>query len=195
MQLTARTRKIPLPQTVRGYIQIITTIPRREPVAIKFKTTQKLQTPVATEVSAYAAEIDEIGNMVAEADALEATLTKAVKDKLAKIASIRKDAKAKTTALAAKITEDNAEVRDPSDTFSEKGAEFIAELGKRGTLREITDLPMIKQLMDDQDPDLFMKLAKMNIGDVDAYLTPEERELVLKTELKDRSIKIVKRAT
>lgn len=164
-------------------------------MAIKFKTTQKLQTPVATEVSAYAAEIDEIGNMVAEADALEATLTKAVKDKLAKIASIRKDAKAKTTALAAKITEDNAEVRDPNDTFSEKGAEFIAELGKRGTLREITDLPMIKQLMDDQDPDLFMKLAKMNIGDVDAYLTPEERELVLKTELKDRSIKIVKRAT
>ena len=164
-------------------------------MAIKFKTTPKLQTPVATEVSAYAAEIDEIGNLVSEADALEATLTKAVKDKLAKIASIRKDAKAKTTALATKITEDNAEVHDPNDTFSEKGAKFIAELGKRGTLREITDLPMIKQLMDDQDPDLFMKLAKMNIGDVDAYLTPEERELVLKTELKDRSIKIVKRAT
>ncbi len=163
-------------------------------MAIKLKQKVK-QTEKQDDLSEFAADIDEIGALVEEADVLEAGLSKAVKEKLGKIAALRKDAKAKTKALATKITEAKSEEGvDDEQPVVEPGTQFNAEMGKRGTLRTITDMPMIKQLMDDQDDELFMKLVKMNIGDVDAYLTPEERDMVLETELQDRSIKIVKRA-
>ena len=159
------------------------------------KQVQKAQAQDHVEgLSDFSAEIDAIGKLAEDADALEITLTKAVRDKLNKIAALRKEAGAKAKELATQITIHLDELAmTPNATTQEEGTKYIAEVGKRGTLRSIIDLSTVKTLMDDQDEDLFMKLAKMNIGDIDAYLTPEERSLVLKTTLQNRSLKIVPR--
>ena len=42
-------------------------------------------------------------------------------------------------------------------------------------------------------PDLFMKLAKINLKDVDDYLTPDQREQCIKTSRTTRNWKLLPR--
>lgn len=166
-------------------------------MAIKFKNkkaTAAVELGQEEGLSQYASRIDKTGQLMAEADILEASLTKAVQAKLAKIVALRKKAKAQLAELATEITLTHIELGTADEAKAEEvGTAFVAELGKRSTSRSITDMPLVKTLMDDQDPELFMKLVKMNIGDLDAYLTVDERDLVMSTTLGDRSIKLVPR--
>lgn len=162
-------------------------------MAINLKTKVKPVEVEAEAVSPYASDIDKIGALMAEADELEKSLSKAVVDKLAKINALRKEAKAKTSALAATITEDHREVFEADKTFTEKGEEYVAELGKQGMSRTIMSMAEAKKILDKQDKTLFLKLAKINLGDLDAYLTPDEAKAVIRTDYGDRSIKIVKK--
>jgi hypothetical protein len=80
--------------------------------------------------------------------------------------------------------------RDPYEVYTEKGAEYQVELGKQEAARSITDLKAVRDLMGD---DVFMKVAKVNLKDVDNYLTLPEREAVLETKFGKREIKVHKR--
>jgi hypothetical protein len=95
-----------------------------------------------------------------------------------------KDAK---TDLQAKI---NALGGD-DDLIEEVGEYFILTAGKRATSRSISNLPEAKKMLGNE---LFMKLATITLKNLDDYLTPPQKELVLSTARTGRTMKIVRRA-
>ena len=135
--------------------------------------------------------IDEIGELAQEADTLEAGLSKIARERLSKIAALRKEVKQKTDSLAHDMTVmfDNIGAH-PETPQTIPGTRYIAKFSKRYTQRKITDMSRVKEFLDAQDDSLFLNLAKLNLKDLDSYLTPEERLQVLDTELQDRKVKV-----
>lgn len=64
----------------------------------------------------------------------------------------------------------------------------VLYIGKRGTSREVTDMERAIELM---GVDTFLKVAKINLTDIDAYLRPDEVSEVTKTTRTDtRQVKV-----
>ena len=92
-------------------------------------------------------------------------------------------------ALEAKV--DALPIDDDCADHVEKGAIFEATIGKRGKARAIKDMARVKKLM---GAELFMKLATVKLGDIDAYLTPPEKAEVLEESRTAHSVKVSRRA-
>lgn len=73
------------------------------------------------------------------------------------------------------------------DGYTADGVTGYIEFGPKGTERKITDIKFIQKRMGN---DVFYSLAKVNLGDVDKYLTAAEREKCLKTDRTPRSHKV-----
>lgn len=69
-----------------------------------------------------------------------------------------------------------------------RGGNFRVEVGKRGNSRSITDLVKVFEFMGE---DVFTKVATVPLKAIDDYLTPPQKEQVLKTDRTYRSIKLV----
>ena len=79
----------------------------------------------------------------------------------------------------------------PADeTFTVIGQTHRCEFGKKGTNRTIKDLEQVQAILGDE---VFYSVASVPLKDIDAYLTPPEKELVLEVNRTDRSAKIAKR--
>src|SRR5690606_18168498 len=73
---------------------------------------------------------------------------------------------------------------DPDEELVELGTVFKLELGKKGTSRTVTDIRKVQELMGDE---LFYEVVKVNLKDIDAYLTLPQRQQVVKEERTTRS--------
>lgn len=141
-------------------------------------TKKKAKAQVQEElVSDFAELIDRVGTLKEEADEVNAE----IKQLQAKLKPY-KDAVAE---LNEKL--DELELGD-DETSEELGAFYRLEIGARGTSREIIDMREVHKLLGD---DLFYQLAKVNLSDLDNYLTLPQRKKVIKENRTKRSFKIV----
>lgn len=94
------------------------------------------------------------------------------------------DAKRTELADAITMTYDHVPAEDPIEIATEKGKII---LGPVGTSRSIKDLDKVKAIL---GTDVFMKLAKVTLTDIDKYLTLPQRMEVLEELPGKRTIKI-----
>lgn len=159
-------------------------------LVLKKKTvTQEEESPV---VKSFAAQIDELGQLEVKLVAAEKALAAVAATEAQKVADLKKKIKEHSEVLVAALNEhlDETKVDPDKKNVIEEGGKFQAKLSAKGTSRTIVDMKMIKELMDDQDPELFMKLVKMDLKSVDDYLVPAEREAVLSVTRTNRTMKI-----
>lgn len=78
----------------------------------------------------------------------------------------------------------------PEEAGSEIAGEFVAEYSKAGNKRSIENMAYARELLGDE---LFMTLAKVNLSDLDAYLTPPQLEKVIVTEPSGRKVTVTRR--
>jgi flagellar hook-length control protein FliK len=133
-----------------------------------------------TLLSEFAAEIDNVGKLLEEAEPIQAEIRK-LQAKLKPLAEAQKSLQARLDALP---------LGDDQEGQFEYGIEFLAEVGKKGTSRSVKDLKLVKKHLGD---DLFMKLASVTLKSLDQYLTPPQLSEVLTSERTSRSVKITRR--
>jgi hypothetical protein len=149
-------------------------VPKKKPEARR-----ETKSP-AVLLSDFAELIDAYGRLAEEAEPI-AKRIRTLQEKLKPL----KEAEKK---LQAKI--DELELDDDVEGVLEHGAEFEVTIGKRGSARSIADMKAVRAMMGDE---LFMKLATVTLKDIDAYLTPPEREKVLTVARTSRSLKLARR--
>lgn len=151
---------------------------------------------VSASLSKNAALIDEAGKLEADLERLHAKLaaipgvSKLMRDITDNKKALTAKLKKLQEGLSAELLEDEA---DPDQVATLLGEKYQAEAGKATNVRELTDIGMLKKILDDQDDTLFLRLAQVKLGDIDAYLNPEEQDLVLTKSRGDRPVKLSKR--
>lgn len=144
-------------------------------------------------LSDFADRIDEVGTINAQIEKLRAAIAEKAKTEVAKLAELEKKQKKALTDLVKDLNA-HLEDEDADTELVEQGSKFQAEAGKKINVRTVTDMAMVKELMDAQDPNLFMSVVKIDLKSVDDYLTPQERDAVITKSRGKREIKIVKRS-
>ena len=132
-------------------------------------------------LSAITLEIDAYGDALETAAPIQAE----IKRLTAKLKPLKEAETALDTAILSLDLDDDVE------GHMERGAAYEIEIGKRGSKREIKDLEKAKKLLGNE---LFMKIAKITLKDLDDYLTPPERDMVLTTNRTAHGVKLAKRA-
>jgi hypothetical protein len=121
-----------------------------------------------------AAEIDDLGEMVPW-----------IKDYKAKVAAYEKRVKALVAALTEGAPADQCRVA--------QGNRFTAELGEQAKQRKLKDLGALIKIL---TPQVFLQIAKVNIGDITAYVPAHQLDEVLVTERTEtRAVSFKKRET
>jgi tRNA(Ser,Leu) C12 N-acetylase TAN1 len=131
-------------------------------------------------VSEFAEIIDRVGTLQEEAAPIVAQI-KALSEKLKPLQKAEEELKAAVNAMD----------MDADTEGTESGNQYAIEFGKRGTQRKITDMNAVRKLL---GAALFMDLAKVNLGDLDKYLTLPQRETVIAVERTSRNYKLYKRS-
>jgi hypothetical protein len=153
-------------------------------MAIVLKKPLKAKVPDFTtgpSLSPFATLIDEIGEMQAEHD-------KRAK-KIKELQDADKDYGKKLKELVELI---NTTANDPFEPVTAYGTQFKVEANPCSKSRFITDMQKVGELLGE---DVFMQLAKVNITDLDKYMTPPQLEQVTDVKPGSRSkIEIIKRA-
>ncbi|CAA2141447.1 hypothetical protein [Hyphomicrobium sp. ghe19] len=134
--------------------------------------------PVQAVKSPLELQLDLVGSQMAEA----IKINKQIKDLQAKLKPYKDEAD-----KLQKMVDELEMGDDATDII--KGDRFRAEIGAKGQSRSITDLPKVRKFLGDK---LFMELATVTLKNIDDYLTPPQREEVLKVERTKRSLKIEK---
>ncbi len=101
--------------------------------------------------------------------------------KLAKAEEKLKPLKTSVAKLEKGILAAVDEVLDPSVKFTLIGSEYEVPLSAQGQRTELVDADQAQDFLGDE---LFMKLAKVSITDLKAYLTPDQLEQVVETSYK-----------
>ena len=140
---------------------------------------KKIVADIKPMVSDFAAQIDEVGRLTEEAAPI-----------LAQIKALQAQLKPLTEAKAALQAHVDAIEADDDDKLVEIGQVYRLEIGKKGSAREIKDLPGVKKMM---GTELFMKVAKVTLKDLDQYLTGQQRDLVIATSRTPRGFEIARR--
>jgi hypothetical protein len=135
----------------------------------------------AVQLSAIAQEIDEFGRLSEEAQPILEQI-EALQKKLKPLADAKKKLEAAIEAL---------EADDDVEGQVEQGAYFEATVGKRGTKRSIKDLEKVKAFL---GTETFMAIASVKLTDIDAYLTPPQKEQCLATARTAHAVKVTKRS-
>ena len=124
-----------------------------------------------------------------------------VQDKIAKIKAAKKKANAAYDAELKLLGETVDELTpliesyqsltndNPDEPIEFYGTQYRLECGPKGKSRELTDL---KGFADKIGMDAFWQIAKVNLGDVDKYLSQNEQAEFVKTERTSRGIKLIK---
>jgi hypothetical protein len=153
-------------------------------MAIQLLVKKPVVVEQAPALSTFAETLDKMADLQDEIAALDVKI--AAKAKAETI--MRQAAAAKLAAFATQVSEALLEVHaddDPDAEFEELGSRFKAKVSKQGTERKVTDVEKVSKLMGKK---VFWSLAKVNLGDIDKYLTPEEKLDVITTSRKPRSV-------
>jgi hypothetical protein len=82
----------------------------------------------------------------------------------------------------------------PAEEFTLEGVEFNIDYTSKGNARDITDKATAFKLLEKVKKGLALELAKVGLGDLDKYLTPEQVAKVTVTEARNaRRKKIVEK--
>jgi hypothetical protein len=82
----------------------------------------------------------------------------------------------------------------PAEEFTLDGVEFAIAYTAKGNARDITDKAAAFKLLEKVKKGLALELAKVGLGDLDKYLTPEQVAKVTETEARNaRRKKIVEK--
>ena len=128
--------------------------------------------------------IEEVGQLQDDAEAT----TKRIKALQAHV----KPYAEKVKQLAALVSKYAAESGfDPDLEFTETTDDFILQVGKAGTLRTVIDAERAMKRMGKK---LFFEKCTIGLGVLDAYLTPAEKQGILKVERCERGIRVLRRA-
>lgn len=131
-----------------------------------------------TSVNPLAQLVDAVGSHMADV----AKVKKQIKDLQAKLKTLQEDEVRLQTAI------DELPIDDEANE-SIVGERFRAVIGPRGQSRSISDMGLVREMLGDE---LFMQIAKVNLKDVDDYMTLPQREKVITIERTKRSLKIEK---
>ncbi len=156
-------------------------------MAVKFVEKPKAATKAKAKAKAgsHDATMEEIKAMVDELGALDDFL-KSISTKIKRHEELNKT-------IAAK----GDEILKPEETLVVAGEKYAVELGAKGNETKLKDgeLTFIESLLNDIEPGLFLKLAKVGITDLRKYLTPQQMKLVSDTKrTKKRTVKVAKLA-
>ena len=149
------------------------------------KVVEQKTEKLGPQLSDIAVDIDELGDFTTEYEALLKKHEKA----LQQLKEAKKKVDDKTKAIMASVTELYAEKGD-DDTGKELGTVYQIDVKKKGSSRKVTDLAKVRKFM--KDP-TFMKVATVNLKDIDAYLTPDQIEQCVTVNRNDRGITLSKR--
>lgn len=149
------------------------------------KTVEQETEKLGPQLSDIAGSIDSLGVLVTDYEAL----LKKHEKVLQQIKEAKTKADNKTKEVMAQVTEMYAEKGD-DDTGKELGVTYQIDVKKKGSSRKVTDLTKVRKFM--KDP-TFMKVATVNLKDIDAYLTPDQIEQCVTTDRTDRGITVSKR--
>lgn len=138
-------------------------------------------------LSDYATDIVAIGELQDKIADIDALLEKKYAKELEQKAELVKEANKRLKDLRTKLDE-HYKGEDPEKVFTENAGTHSVEIGKKGNSRSIIDMKLVQDLFNDDE--VFYKLVKMDLKDIDNYLTPPEREAVLETKHTPRPITI-----
>lgn len=152
------------------------------PSAANANSKIKLAKPVQAEVmlSDFADQIDLVGTLTKEAEPVLKQI-KALQEQLKPLKDAEK---------ALQETLDSLDLDDDA-TSEELGALFRVEIKAKGSSRSINDLNRVREMLGDE---VFFSIATVSLKDVDAYLTPPQKEEVIDTERTKRGYKVIERA-
>lgn len=136
----------------------------------------RVATQVETEFSPVSDLIERVGELAPEAEKI-----------MAKIKKLDVELKPYKAALKELVTAISALPHDPDLVGSEISPNFVAEFGKASNKRDIKDLAKAREFLGDE---LFMTLASVKLGDLDAYLTPPQLKEVLEESHGDRKVTV-----
>ena len=130
-----------------------------------------------------AALMEEVG---AQQDAMEA------KAKQVKQLQLELKAHAEKAKQLADLVTQHAASQEiaPDHEFVENSEGFMLQVGRAGTVRSVADMELAMKRLGKK---VFFEKATIGLGVLDAYLTPEEKQGVVKVERTVRSIKLVRR--
>lgn len=138
-------------------------------------------------ISDFAAEIVAIGEMQDQVATIEGVIAKKFAKELEQKDELLKEIGKRLKKLREQVNEEFKE-KDPDSEYTENAGTHALVVGKAGNQRKVTDMKLLQDLM--ADDDVFYALIKMDLKDIDSYLTPPERELVLETTRTARPIAI-----
>jgi hypothetical protein len=153
---------------------------------LKFKTKPKVsddqieQLAIAAkevDVSPWAELVDHVGALQEEAAPIIAQIAE-LQEKLKPLA----EKKAELQKIMDELPGDDAPQRL-------NGTIFRADAGKKGSSRSIKDMALVKKFM---GAETFMKVATVKLGDIDKYLTGDQREQVTETSRTSRTVKVTR---
>lgn len=135
-------------------------------MAIVLKKQKRVEKQVdQTQYSVISDLIEQAGALKPEADKI-----------IAKIDALKKQLDPYTKAMG-KLADAVKELGlDPAVEAQEISPNFVARIGKCSKKREVKDMAKVRELLGDE---VFLFLAKVNLGDLDAYLTPPQLTQVI----------------
>ena len=142
--------------------------------------TKRVKAATTTPLSEIATEVDAYGKALADAAATIA--------KIKELEASLKPLKAAEKALQDKIEDLGLDA--DVEGYMQRGAAFQVEIGPKGSKREVTDSRGVKKLLGDA---VFFKIAKVNLKDLDDYMTLEERSEVIEVNRTKHAFKLTAR--
>jgi hypothetical protein len=82
------------------------------------------------------------------------------------------------------------EAIDPDQVFTEVTDNFLMQVGKAGTLRTVANIELVLKVLGKK---LFFEKCTIGLGVLDNYLTPEQKQQVLKVERCTRGVTVMQR--
>lgn len=100
----------------------------------------------------------------------------------------------KISAMENQFSEAVEESAEAADEFTLQGVKFDIEYTAKGMARDITNKSAALKMLEKVKKGLAMELAKIGLGDLDKYLTPDQLAKVTKSEQRNaRRKKIVEK--
>ncbi len=114
--------------------------------------------------------------------------------KLAKAQEKLKPYLDKLASLDKQFSDAVEESAEAADEFTLEGVKYKIEYTAKGMARDITNKSVALKMLEKVKKGLAMELAKIGLGDLDKYLTPDQLEKVTKSEQRNaRRKKIVEK--
>lgn len=133
---------------------------------------------------------DEDAEAATQTETPIATLVDELADLLAWEAEQKKDARFQRIKELKKLFEDKANEAPDDDIVQFVGAEHTLQYGKKSVSRFIVEGGKEK-ILEMIGAETFLEIASIKLSDVDAYLTPKQKEQVLGFERGGRSLKVL----